>query len=75
MELIIQAVELGAYAVVPVETKMCGEAGKKAQKKATRWQQISQSAAKQSAYANPGSEKCNELERKHLPLQKDWMWL
>ncbi len=53
MELIIQkAVELGAYAVVPVETrKMCGEAGCKesGRKKLARWQQIAESAAKQSS--------------------------
>ena len=51
MELIIQkAVELGAYAVVPVETRRCVVKldAKKAQKKVTRWQQISESAAKQS---------------------------
>lgn len=51
MELIIQkAVELGAYAVVPVETRRCVVKldSKKAQKKVTRWQQISESAAKQS---------------------------
>ena len=44
MELIIQkAVELGAYAVVPVETRRCVVKldAKKAQKKVTRWQQIS----------------------------------
>ena len=41
MELIIQkAVELGAYAVVPVETRRCVVKldAKKAQKKVTRWQ-------------------------------------
>ena len=51
MELIIQkAVELGAYAVVPVETRRCVVKldAKKAQKKVTRWQQISESAAKQA---------------------------
>ena len=51
MEMIIQkAVELGAYAVVPVETRRCVVKldAKKAQKKAARWQQISESAAKQS---------------------------
>ena len=51
MELIIQkAVELGAYAVVPVETRRCVVKldAKKAQKKVTRWQKISESAAKQS---------------------------
>ena len=51
MELLIQkAVELGAYAVVPVETRRCVVKldAKKAQKKVTRWQQISESAAKQS---------------------------
>lgn len=51
MELIIQkAVELGAYAVVPVETRRCVVKldAKKAQKKVSRWQQISESAAKQS---------------------------
>ena len=51
MELIIQkAVELGAYAVVPVETRRCVVKldAKKAQKKVARWQQISESAAKQS---------------------------
>lgn len=51
MELIIQkAVELGAYAVVPVETKRCVMKldAKKADKKVQRWQQIAESAAKQS---------------------------
>ena len=51
MELIIQkAVELGAYAVIPVETKRCVVKldAKKAEKKVARWQQISESAAKQS---------------------------
>ena len=51
MELIIQkAVELGAYSVVPVETKRCVVKldEKKAAKKTARWQQIAESAAKQS---------------------------
>lgn len=51
MELIIQkAVELGAYAIVPVETKRCVVKldEKKAVKKTARWQQIAESAAKQS---------------------------
>ncbi|MDC7286810.1 16S rRNA (uracil(1498)-N(3))-methyltransferase [Blautia schinkii] len=51
MELIIQkAVELGAFAVIPVETKRCVVKldEKKAEKKAARWQQIAASAAKQS---------------------------
>lgn len=51
MELIIQkAVELGAFAVVPVETKRCVVKldAKKSQKKVVRWQQIAESAAKQS---------------------------
>lgn len=51
MELIIQkAVELGAYEVVPVETRRCVVKldGKKAAKKVDRWQQIAESAAKQS---------------------------
>ena len=51
MELIIQkAVELGAYSIVPVEMKRCVVKldAKKAQKKTVRWQQISESAAKQS---------------------------
>lgn len=51
MELIIQkAVELGAYSVVPVETKRCVVKldDKKAAKKTARWQQIAESAAKQS---------------------------
>ena len=45
-----KAVELGAYAVVPVETRRCVVKldAKKAQKKVARWQQISESAAKQS---------------------------
>ena len=67
MELIIQkAVELGAYAVVPVETRRCVVKldAKKAQKKVTRWQQISESAAKQSKrMLIPEVKKCNELER------------
>lgn len=51
MELIIQkAVELGAYEIIPVETKRCVVRldGKKAAKKTERWQQIAESAAKQS---------------------------
>lgn len=51
MELIIQkAVELGVHAVIPVETKRCVVKldDKKAAKKTARWQQISESAAKQS---------------------------
>lgn len=51
MELIIQkAVELGAYSVIPVETKRCVVKldAKKAEKKTARWQQISESGAKQS---------------------------
>ncbi len=51
MELIIQkAVELGAYQVIPVETKRCVVKldAKKAEKKVSRWQQIAESAAKQS---------------------------
>ena len=51
MELIIQkTVELGAYEVIPVETKRCVVKldGKKATKKVERWKQIAESAAKQS---------------------------
>lgn len=51
MELIIQkAVELGAYSVVPVSTRRCVVKldNKKAEKKVFRWQQIAESAAKQS---------------------------
>ena len=51
MELIIQkAVELGAYEIIPVETKRCVVKldAKKADKKVSRWQQIAESAAKQS---------------------------
>ncbi|MBR5223528.1 MAG: 16S rRNA (uracil(1498)-N(3))-methyltransferase [Clostridia bacterium] len=51
MEYIIQkSVELGAYAVVPVEMKHCVVKldDKKAKSKQTRWQSISESAAKQS---------------------------
>ncbi len=51
MEYIIQkTVELGAYAVVPVEMKHCVVKldNKKAKSKQTRWQSISESAAKQS---------------------------
>ncbi|HJB15039.1 MAG TPA: 16S rRNA (uracil(1498)-N(3))-methyltransferase [Candidatus Blautia excrementipullorum] len=51
MELIIQkAVELGAYEIIPVETKRCVVRldEKKAEKKKARWQQIAESAAKQS---------------------------
>ena len=51
MELIIQkAVELGAARVVPVETARCVVKldRKKAESKRTRWQAISESAAKQS---------------------------
>lgn len=51
MKLIIQkAVELGAYEIIPVETKRCVVRldKKKAEKKTARWQQIAESAAKQS---------------------------
>lgn len=51
MELIIQkAVELGVCGIIPVETKRCVVRldGKKAAKKVERWQQIAESAAKQS---------------------------
>ena len=51
MELIIQkAVELGVYEIIPVETRRCVVRldGKKATKKTERWNQIAQSAAKQS---------------------------
>lgn len=51
MELIIQkAVELGAHGVIPVEMKRCVVKldAKKTEKKILRWQQIAQSAAKQS---------------------------
>lgn len=51
MELIIQkAVELGVYQVIPVETRRCVVKldGAKAAKKRQRWQQIAESAAKQS---------------------------
>lgn len=51
MELIIQkAVELGAFEIIPVETKRCVVKldAKKSEKKTARWQQIAESAAKQS---------------------------
>ena len=51
MELINQkAVELGAFSIIPVETKRCVVKldVKKAAKKVVRWQQIAESAAKQS---------------------------
>ncbi|MBQ0001603.1 MAG: 16S rRNA (uracil(1498)-N(3))-methyltransferase [Clostridiales bacterium] len=51
MEMIVQkAVELGVYEIVPVETKRCVVKldDKKADKKVQRWQQIAESAAKQS---------------------------
>ena len=51
MELIIQkAVELGVYRILPVETRRCVVKldDKKAKSKTARWQQISESAAKQS---------------------------
>ena len=51
MELIIQkAVELGVFSVIPVETRRCVVKldEKKASKKTARWQQIAESAAKQS---------------------------
>ena len=51
MEWIVQkAVELGAYSVVPVSTRRCVVKldNKKAEKKVSRWQQIAESAAKQS---------------------------
>lgn len=51
MELIIQkTVELGVFSVIPVEMKRCVVKldAKKAEKKTARWQQIAESAAKQS---------------------------
>lgn len=51
MELIVQkAVELGVYRILPVETKRCIVKldEKKAESRTARWQQISESAAKQS---------------------------
>lgn len=54
LELIIQkAVELGVYQVIPVETKrsVVKLDEKKARAKTARWQQISESAAKQSKRA------------------------
>lgn len=51
MELVIQkAVELGAYKIVPVEMKRCVVKldDKKKKSKISRWQSISESAAKQS---------------------------
>jgi 16S rRNA (uracil1498-N3)-methyltransferase len=51
MELIIQkAVELGAYEIIPVAAKRCVVKldDKKAKNKISRWQQISEAAAKQS---------------------------
>ncbi len=51
MELIIQkAVELGAFRIIPVETRrsVVKLDAKKAEKKVSRWQQIAESAAKQS---------------------------
>ncbi len=51
MELIIQkAVELGVYKIIPVQTSRCIAKlePKKEEKKIARWQQISESAAKQS---------------------------
>ena len=51
MELIIQkAVELGAYEIITVETKRCVVKldVRKSAKKTARWQQIAESAAKQS---------------------------
>ena len=51
MELVIQkAVELGAYAVIPVAAKRCVVKldAKKEKNKLARWQQISEAAAKQS---------------------------
>ena len=45
-----KAVELGAYSVVPVSTRRCVVKldNRKAEKKVSRWQQIAESAAKQS---------------------------
>ena len=51
MELIIQkAVELGAFEIIPVETKRCVVKldEKKAAKKVERWNAIAEGAAKQS---------------------------
>ena len=49
MELIIQkAVELGVYNIVPVDMKNCIVKLKDEDKKILRWQEISESAAKQS---------------------------
>jgi len=49
MEYIIQkSVELGAYKIVPVEMKYCVAKMKNEDKKISRWQAISEAAAKQS---------------------------
>lgn len=51
MDLIVQkAVELGVHGIIPVASKRCVVKldGKKSEKKVARWQQISESAAKQS---------------------------
>ena len=72
MELIIQkAVELGAYSVVPVETKRCVVKldEKKAAKKTARWQQIAESADKQSKRMLIPEVK-NELEGSHRFCQR-----
>lgn len=63
MELIIQkAVELGAWEIIPVASRRCVVKldEKKAQKKTQRWQQIAESAAKQS--------KRMRIPRIHEPL-------
>ena len=52
MELIIQkAVELGVYSIIPVETRRCVvklDAEESRRRRLARWQQIAESAAKQS---------------------------
>ena len=84
MELIIQkSVELGAYEIIPVETKRCVVKldGKKAAKKVDRWQQIAESAAKQAGRAlipqiapcisfEKALRMCNGLDAALIPYEK-----
>ena len=70
MELIIQkAVELGAFSIIPVETKRCVVKldVKKAAKKVVRWQQIAESAAKQSY--KQALEFAKQLDVKLIPYE------
>lgn len=79
MELIIQkAVELGAAEIVPVSMKNCVVKldAKKAENKVKRWQQIVESAAKQSkrSLIPAVHEVLSYREALHMPQSVTYVW-